>query len=338
MSSEVRDIEFSLVHGYTGFKDKINVTVGNPVKIWTPIYLPNDFIATLDLSNKERFFNCTQTAHTDVGVWYYIDKSFNFDSATIAFTYGGRTKSFNVPVPSEESEDDWQFAFIQLDLKSNVAGEDDWAVEDNIEIQVTLTAHREDTTVSPPLIFDCQDVESVPGRHLVKTIEFSPKAYQTDLSGAWLDPVCPYTHVHDPFSGEPANKWYGLLTTYALPSSVVLDGLTARVWSGSLSPKTLALPAGALDGTKCKIKWEGYDNSLPGPEPAEVPYCVFPEDIQTQPAPECVVAEGSYWYNMQAIDSRVITDPDWTLAQSYEILNIPTKVRYNLDAIEIPEP
>ncbi len=119
----------------------------------------------------------------------------------------------------------------------------------------------------------------------------------------------------------------------ALPSGVNLNTLEAFVWSGSLSPKTLALPNGALDGTKCKIKWEGYDNGIS--EPAEVPYCVFPADIGRQPAPENVVGEGRYYYCLRAADDRVIQDPpDTTLTQSYDVDNIPINVRYNMTDVE----
>jgi hypothetical protein len=64
---------------------------------------------------------------------------------------------------------------------------------------------------------------------------------------------------------------------------------------------------------------------------------VFPENIAKQPAPENVVAEGGYWYNIRATDSQYFADEYGsygTLAQSYDVLNIPVSVRYNMADVE----
>ncbi len=258
----------------------------------TDVVMPNDFIAMPSFSNLQHFEGCQQLAKTNLRVKYVVDPFYG--AAEIEFKHDAQSQSLPIDL-SKRGPDGSGYADIELDL------DDAWAVDGTVHIDVTLTATHSATEKAT-----C--TRQVDGKCLISNLQFSPQGS-----------FSPYTSEQAPISGtNPDDKWFGLLTTYDL-GGITLDRIDAMVSGGDTAmggTKLLLAPPGALDGTNCKIKWEGYDTQVI--EPAESPVSVFPGKQYV----DHVAEEGVYRYDIEARDSLSATQPDKVLQQTYKIQGI----------------
>lgn len=238
--------------------------------------------------------------------------------------------------------------WIGIDLEEKAAGthSQDITIELNeqhgssADILIQASAQLIAECHLPPAedYLDSFHVVALNSRALLADRQFCPQAYQPEGS------VCPYTHRHPTISGN--DYWYGLLMTYSIASGYALDSLAVKVSGtgmGGEGFKMLSLPEGALLGNSApgachRIRWEGYDHNVAN-EPADLPYVwgsepgTWPAPLGSGSAPYWVVPEGAYSYSIEATDSDPISldNPLRTLQHSYQVLNIPIRVIYNMN-------
>jgi hypothetical protein len=271
------------------------------------VRLPNDFIAIPDAVTSNRIGGLIdQTATTGAELTYSVEPAgASVSSLTAVFTYKKNGKTITYAISPLTGLNQKQIVTLQL-------GQEDYESETPEQFDVKLTY-----TVPTSSQSSDSNIITKNAKQLLSNIEFSPQSYWGDT------PLCPYTNWQSPMKGSDSNnEWYGLLMTYDLGAD--LQTLAVQISGGDVGSKTLAvMPEALLAGSSGihKVKWEGYDYTIN--EPADTPFCVFPEDITVQPAPYHVVQEGDYQY--QDIMANASTD----LTQTHEVMQIPILVGYN---------
>jgi hypothetical protein len=278
------------------------------------IVLPNNFIALPDKVSHDRFFlggaDITQWTTTRMAVYYSIlPAGFSFDSAKLKIELDAkRTVEYDLALKSGQGV---------IDIR-DVELEDDWLVDnDSTKLKVSVVGRKGSVVCE-------SDKKEVDGKRLLANLDFLPQAYKID------SPVCPYTHKQASLTGDPNQSYYGLLITYDLNAILKPDEANnkfARISGGDAGGKVLRTTTLARQlGQGCKVKWEGYDDTID--EDPSLPYCVFPTSTANQPAPKCVVKEGTYKLHLNAVANT-------GFLQSHSIQGIPIDVRYNTSDSEV---
>jgi hypothetical protein len=283
------------------------------------IRLPNDIIAIPDKVTHDRIgTGVDQTTTTDAELSFSImPEGASVDSLKAEFAFKKNGNKVTIALATLSGEDQDEIVTLKLgqaDFESDAA--------EQFEVKLIYTVADSTESSTYPITVDAM--------RLLYNIEFSPAAYKSDIS------VCPYTHKQSPVKGtDTKNEWYGLLMTYNL--AVDLSDLSIEVSGGDVGSKTLpVMDEAEVAGTGGirKVKWEGYDDTID--EPADKPYCVFPEENTKRPAPDHVAKEGDYKYKSIVADaSDEGGEVEDYLQQTHEVKEITVHVRYNITDADI---
>ncbi len=185
-------------------------------------------------------------------------------------------------------------------------------------------------------------------RSLFYDIEFVPSAHfrnaqgyvRNQSDGRYTYALCPYTWVHPSLVDSDNNEllWYGLSLEFSLRANLDSGGLPnskglyITVTGDGISKEIKWSDDVIRAGARRPVKWEGYDDYVHEDEVENV--TSFPQGrFSTQYAPQHVVSEGEYYYNIEGLATD--TDHDFTqndLMQKHAV-TVKIIVEYELSRI-----